>query len=386
MTTDRVEKMPSFMVMDILEEARNLESRGEDIVHLEIGEPDFDTPEFVKQAAIKAIEDGMTVYTETHGIPELREAIAWHYQVKYGVEISPENIIVTLGTSPALFMALSALAEAGDEVIITDPGYSCYKNMIEFVSANPVTIRVFDDEGYAVDPERLQKAITGKTRAIIINSPSNPTGAVLDRKNLEEISEIAEKHGIFLISDEIYHGLNYEGKDTTVLEVTEKGIVINGFSKTYAMTGWRLGYIIAPEEIIRPLKRVHQNLFICAASFTQKAAVSALKEGADFVRKVVEEYRKRRDFLVPELRRLGFEINTTPQGAFYVMAGIRRFKMNSTEFTRALLREAGVAATPGIDFGRNGEGFVRFSYANSMDNLKKAVAKIESFLKNRGLI
>lgn len=385
MTTDRVEKMPSFMVMDVLEEARRLEGEGREIIHLEIGEPDFDTPDFIKEAAIKALKEGMTAYTETHGIPELRETIAWHYSEKYGVQVNPENIIVTLGTSPALFMALSALAEAGDEVIITDPGYSCYKNMIEFVSANPVAIPVYDDEGYAVNPERLKKAISRRTRAIILNSPANPTGAVLSKENLKEISEIAEKYGIFLISDEIYHGLNYESGDTSVLEVNESSIVINGFSKTYAMTGWRLGYIIAPEKVIKPLKRVHQNLFICAASFTQKAAVAALKQGAAFIKKVVEEYRKRRDFLVPELRRLGFEIKTTPQGAFYVMAGIRNFGMDSVSFARTLLNEAGVAATPGIDFGKNGEGYIRFSYASSMDNLKEAVARMETFFKNRGL-
>jgi len=377
MVTEKVSRIPSFIVMDVLEEANRLERQGKEVIHLEIGEPDFDTPEFIKEEAVKAIAEGMTHYTDTQGIPELRSAIATHYLSKYGVKIDPENVIVTLGTSPALFMILSALVEKNDEVIITDPGYACYKNMIEFVSGVPV----YDDEGYLIDPDRLKKLITKKTRAIIINSPSNPTGTTLTRENLQELALMSEKYGFYLISDEIYHGLNFAGKDISALEVSPHAIVINGFSKTYAMTGWRLGYLIAPKEIIEPLKRVHQNLFICAASFTQKAAVRALEAGEKFVKEMVTEYRRRRDYLLPELRRLGFEIKTEPQGAFYIMAGIKRFGLSSVEFAHKLLCEAGVAVTPGIDFGSNGEGYVRFSYANSLENLKKAVAKIERFLK-----
>lgn len=380
MVTEKVSKMPSFIVMDVLEEANRLEREGKEIIHLEIGEPDFDTPEFIKDEAVKAIGEGMTHYTDTQGIPELRSAIAEHYFSKYGVNVDPENVIVTLGTSPALFMVLSALVEKDDEVIITDPGYACYKNMIEFVSGKPVAVPVYDNEGYLIDPERLKKLISKKTRAIIINSPSNPTGTTLTRENMQELSLLSEKYGFYLISDEIYHGLNFAGKDISALEVSPNAIAVNGFSKTYAMTGWRIGYLIAPREIINPLKRVHQNLFICAASFTQKAAVKALKEGEKFVNEMVAEYRHRRDYLLPELRRLGFEIKTEPQGAFYIMAGIKRFGLSSVEFARRLLYEAGVAVTPGIDFGSNGEGYVRFSYANSIENLRKAVAKIEKFM------
>lgn len=381
MTTKRVDNMPSFLVMDVLEEAHKLEERGKKVIHLEIGEPDFDTPEFIKEAALKALKEGMTSYTDTQGIPELRESIAETFESNYGVKVNPDNIIVTLGTSPALFMVLSALVEKGDEVIITDPGYACYKNMIEFVSGVPVSLPVYDDEGYAIDPDRLKKLITKKTKAIIINSPSNPTGAVLSKDNLQEISELASKYGFFVISDEIYHGLNYESRDFSILEFREDGIVINGFSKLYAMTGWRLGYLIAPPQIIEPLKRVHQNLFICAASFTQKAAVAALKQGGEFVKQVVEEYKKRRDYLIPELRKIGFEIKTTPSGAFYVMAGIKKFNMSSVDFARKLLYGAGVAATPGVDFGKNGEGYVRFSYANSIENLELAVEKMKKYLE-----
>ncbi|MCX7831418.1 MAG: pyridoxal phosphate-dependent aminotransferase [Actinobacteria bacterium] len=384
MATKRVKKLPSFIVMDILEEANRLEKEGVEVIHLEIGEPDFDTPDFVKEAAISAIRQNITHYTDTQGLTELRDSISEYFLIKYGVSVKPQNIIVTLGTSPALFMALSGLIEKGDEVIITDPGYACYKNVIEFVGGVPVTIPVYDDEGYAIDTERLKKSITKRTKAIIINSPANPTGSVLSKENLKEIAVLTEKHGITVISDEIYHGLNYEGKDHSFLEFNEKCIVINGFSKLFAMTGWRLGYIIIPDELLQPLKRVHQNLFICAAGFTQVAAVKALKEGEEFVQEVVAEYKRRRDYLVPELRRIGFDIKTFPKGAFYVMAGIKNFQLDSLSFSKLLLRKAGVAVTPGIDFGANGEGYVRFSFANSIENLKRAVQKIENFLNEGG--
>lgn len=381
LVTKKAREIPSFIVMDILEEAQKLEREGKEIIHLEIGEPDFDTPEKVNEAAVKALKSGMTYYTHSQGLIELREAIAEHYGNKYGVSVNPENIIVTLGTSPALFMILSSLVEKGEEIIITDPGYSCYKNVIRFAGGNPVSVSVYDEEGYQIDIERLKNVLSEKTRAIIVNSPSNPTGTTLSRKNFEELSELAEKHGFYIISDEIYHGLVFEGEEISALEVSNRAIVVNGFSKAYAMTGWRLGYIIAPDELVDHFRRIQQNLFICASSFVQAAAVTALKECEDFVESVRMEYRKRRDYLIPELRRLGFEIKTTPTGAFYVMAGIKNFSSSSVEFAGKLLTDAGVAVTPGIDFGENGEGFIRISYAASLENLKKAVEKIEKFLE-----
>jgi aspartate/methionine/tyrosine aminotransferase len=380
MVTKKAENIPSFIVMDILEEAQKLEAQGREIIHLEIGEPDFDTPEIVKKAAVKALESGMTYYTHSQGLTELRETIAEHYQEKYGVSVKPDNIIVTLGTSPALFMVLSALVEKGEEVIITDPGYSCYKNVIEFSGGKPVFLEVFDEEGYQIDEERLLSKISRKTKAVLVNSPSNPTGTTLSRESFKKISELAKKHNFYIISDEIYHGLVYEGDEICALEESDRAIVINGFSKAYAMTGWRLGYLIAPDELIDHLRRIQQNLFICASSFVQAAAIAALRECSDFVEEVKSEYRRRRDFLVPELKRLGFDIKTTPKGAFYVFAGIKRFGENSLEFVRKLLLDAGVAVTPGIDFGKNGEGYIRISYANSMENLEKAVERMERFL------
>lgn len=369
--------------MDILEEAEQLERAGKDIIHLEIGEPDFATPDFIVNAAVEALKKGQTRYTHSMGLLELREAICAHYQKNYGVTVSPEQVIVTSGTSPALFMILSALVEEGDEVVVPDPSYACYKNVIEFVGGKPRFVPVYDENGYEIIPDDLEKQISNRTRALMFNSPSNPTGTTLSRENLQQLAEMAEKHGFYLISDEIYHGLVYEGESVSALEVSQRCFVVNGFSKAYAMTGWRLGYLIAPQEFIRPLQKIQQNLFICAANFVQHAGIAALKQGDDFVSSVRQEYDKRRKYLVPELRRLGFDIKTTPQGAFYVLAGCRKFADSSLEFSRELLHRAGVAVTPGIDFGPNAEGYVRFSYANSLENLKRAVERLEDYLIHR---
>lgn len=382
MPTRRSEDLPSFIVMDILEEAESLERAGKNIIHLEIGEPDFATPEFIVEAAVKALRRGQTRYTHSMGLLELRESICEHYFTHYRVDISPEQVIVTSGTSPALFMILSALVEEGEEVVVPDPSYACYKNVIEFVGGTPRFVPVFDETGYQIKPEELNRQISTRTRALMINSPSNPTGTTLSRENMEQLAGIAEKYGFYLISDEIYHGLVYEGESVSALEVSERAFVVNGFSKAYAMTGWRLGYLIAPKEFIRPLQKIQQNLFICAANFVQHAGIAALKQGDDFVNSVRREYDRRRSYLVPELRRLGFDIKTTPQGAFYVLAGCSRFSTSSIDFARELLHNAGVAVTPGIDFGANAEEYVRFSYANSLENLKQAVERLENYLIN----
>ncbi len=381
MVTNKAKNIPSFLVMDILEEAQRLEREGREIIHLEIGEPDFSTPSEVKEAAVKAIQEDFTFYTHSQGLIELREAIAEKYHKKYGVNIRTENITVTLGTSPALFMALSSVVDSESEVLITDPGYPCYKNIIEFVGGKPVPVEIYDDEGYQINIERLKKKVTEKTRAIIVNSPANPTGTLLSRENLQEIAEISKEYGFYLIADEIYHGLVYDEKEVSALEILKNAIVINGFSKTYAMTGWRLGYIISPEELSDSLRRIHQNLFISAASFTQKAAIAALKECDYFIEMVRAEYRKRRDFLLSELRRLGFKVKTTPQGAFYILADISAFDNDSVRFAKKLLHEAGVAVTPGVDFGENSKNFVRFSYANSIENIEKALLRMEKVLR-----
>ncbi len=377
MPSKRSKKMPPFLVMDILETAQELEKQGKQVIHLEIGEPDFETPEIIKQAAIESLKKGETKYTHSQGLPELREAICNHYREKYGVSIIPEQVVVTSGTSPAIFLAISSLIEPGEEIIIADPSYACYKNIIEFADGVPVTVEIFDNEGYQLTAESVKKKITSKTKAIIINSPSNPTGTTLSRETLMNLADLAEKYGLFILSDEIYHELTYEGEEISALEVTEQAFVFNGFSKAYAMTGWRLGYVIAPKSFVRPLQKIQQNLFICAANFTQHAGVAALIKGKSFVEKMRREYDKRRKYIVPELRKLGFEVKTFPQGAFYVLANAQRFTSSSYDFSLKILKKVGVAVAPGIDFGKNAEGFLRFSYANSLENIQEALSRLK---------
>jgi aspartate/methionine/tyrosine aminotransferase len=390
--SSRSQKIPPFLVMDVLEEAQRLEATGERVVHLEIGEPDFDTPEVVKQAAIEAIARGETCYTHSQGLIELREAIAAHYRERYSVTIDPDRIIVTSGTSPALFLALSAILEPGDDVVISDPSYSCYANMIEFCGGRVVRVPVFDEEGYQLDVERVRAALTPRTRALFINSPANPTGTTLSRQTLAALAELTAERGLALLSDEIYHGLVYEGDEVSALEVAPNAFVFNGFSKAYAMTGWRLGYVIAPDAFKRPLQKMQQNLFLWAANFVKRAGRRPRRPPPPAVASMRAEYDRRRRFLVPELRRLGFSIETMPQGAFYVFAGYRSLPgahgldpqtISSVEIAHLLLHEAGVAVAPGIDFGHQGEGYIRFSYAASLEELEEAVRRIERWLSER---
>lgn len=383
MPTERSKRMPPFLVMDILETAQSLEKQGKKIIHLEIGEPDFDTPDIIKQAAAEAILRGETGYTHSQGLYELRAEIASYYYSTYNVELLPEQVVITSGSSPAIFLALSALLEKGDEVIITDPSYACYKNVIEFCGGVPVSIPIHDSEGYQLKKETLLDRLGKKTKAIFINSPANPTGTTLTRKTIKELSELCQERKIYLLSDEIYHGLVYEGEEVSALEYGKNFFVFNGFSKAYAMTGWRLGYLIAPIEFLRPIQKMQQNLFICATSFVQRAGVIALREGKSLVAKMRLEYNRRRKYIVPELRKLGFRVETFPQGAFYVLADARKFTDNSYEFAMELLKKSGVAVAPGIDFGKNAEGFMRFSYATSIDNIKEGIKRLETYLEKR---
>lgn len=381
MVTKRSKNIPPFTVMDVLESAQELEESGREITHLEIGQPDFPTPEVITQAATAALRAGRTTYTHSMGLIKLREAISLHYKENYGVKVNPENILITTGTSPALFLALSALVEKGDQVILTDPSYTCYKNTISFIGGKPVFVPIYDSEGYQINPERLKDAISEKTRAILINSPSNPTGTTLSKETLAQISTLSEKHGFYIISDEIYHGLVYKGKTVSALQVSDNAFIVNGFSKTYAMTGWRLGFLIAPKNFIRPLQKMQQNFFICASHFVQYGGIAALQKAAPYLEKMKAQYNKRRNYLIPELRNMGLKIMTEPNGAFYVLANARRFSESSYQLTFRILEEAEVAVAPGIDFGKNSEGFLRFSYATSLKNIKKAVPKLKTFFR-----
>jgi aspartate/methionine/tyrosine aminotransferase len=377
MISKKAQEIPPFLVMEVLEKAQEFERRGERIIHLEVGEPDFDTPECVNEACYRAICEGKTHYTHSLGLMELREAIAGDYWKRYQVKVSPEQILVASGTSPALLLLFSALLEEGEEVILSNPYYPCYPNIIRYVGGVPVFVDVLEEEGFQYLPEMIQEKISSRVKGIMINSPSNPTGNVMEPGRMEKIAGFSP----YIVSDEIYHGLVYEGKAHSILEFTDHAFVINGFSKLYAMTGWRLGYVIAPREFIRPMQKLQQNLFISAGSFAQWGALSGLKEADEDVEKMRAIYDQRRRFLIPRLRQLGFGIKVEPTGAFYVLANARRFSRDSYGLAFDILKEANVGVAPGIDFGSNAEGYLRFSYANSLENIEEAMNRLERYLE-----
>jgi len=371
--------IPPFIVMDILEKAQQMEKAGRDVVHLEIGEPDFTTPPCICNAAVKAIARGETHYTHSLGLLALREAICRHHLQAYGVSVTPEQILVTSGTSPALFMIFAALLEPGDEIILSDPHYPCYPNFARFIGAEPVFVRCSEEDGFQLRADAIQKAVTRRTRAVLINSPANPTGNLLDSDRMKEIAGL----GLPIVSDEIYHGLVYGHPAHSILEFTRNAFVLNGFSKRYAMTGWRLGYIIAPPEFIRPLQKVQQNLFISAGSISQWAGVAALEEAAADVQRMVEIYDERRRYMIDRIQKMGFRLPVEPAGAFYLLVNARHLEEKSYDLAFEILEKAGVGVTPGIDFGANVEGYLRFSYANHLDRIKEGLDRLERFIETR---
>ena len=378
MISKRAREIPPFIVMEILEKAQEMERTGESIIHLEIGEPDFETPKCVKEAACRALKEGKTKYTHSLGVVPLRETVAKHYREKYGVRVSSGQIIITAGTSPAMLLVFGALLDPQDEVVLSDPYYSCYPNFVRFTEGVPVFVPVFEEDGFQYRPEKIREKITPRTKGIIVNSPSNPTGNLLSPEVMAEIARLAPKN-CFIVSDEIYHGLVYEGKERTILEFTEQAFVINGFSKLYAMTGWRLGYIIAPPEFIRPLQKLQQNFFISANNFIQWGAIAALEEAGEEVKRMRETYNQRRKYIIPRLKEIGFGITKEPTGAFYVLANAKAFGSDSYKLALDILKNAKVALTPGIDFGAGAEGYLRFSYANSLENIKEAMRRLEKY-------
>ena len=377
MISKKAQEIPPFIVMDVLEKAQELERKGEHIIHLEVGEPDFDTPECINEAGYRAICEGKTHYTHSMGLIELREAIAEDYWKKHRVRVSPEQILVASGTSPAMLLLFSTLLDAGDEVILSNPYYPCYPNIIRFVDGVPIFIEVREEEGFQYLPEMIGEKLSPKVKGIMINSPSNPTGNIMSRERMERIAQFSP----YIISDEIYHGLVYKGEAHSILEFTERAFVINGFSKLYAMTGWRLGYVIAPKEFIRPMQKIQQNLFISASSFSQWAALAGLKGGKEDVQKMKETYDQRRRYLIPRLKELGFGITVEPTGAFYILANAKRFSKDSYRLAFDILQEAKVGVAPGIDFGSNAEGYLRFCYANSMENIIEGMNRLERYLE-----
>jgi len=379
MISKRTEEITPFIAMDVLEKAHEMERRGIDVIHLEVGEPDFDTPECVKDAVCKALRDGHTHYTHSLGMIDLREAISEHYFNTYKVSVNPDQVVITSGTSPAMFSLFSVLLEIGDEVIISDPHYACYPNFIKFVQGEPVTVPVYEEDAFQYRPSAIKEKITGKTKAIFINSPSNPTGNLLSESRMKAIAEFSP----YIVSDEIYHGLVYEGKERSILEFTQKAFVLNGFSKLYAMTGLRLGYLIAPQKFIRPVQKIQQNFFISANSIIQIAGITALKEAGEDILRMKNTYNKRRLYMISRLKELGFGITVEPTGAFYVFANAKHISNDSYRLAFDILEKAHVGVTPGIDFGANGEGYIRFSYANSIENIAEGMKRLENYIVNR---
>ncbi|MFZ5515572.1 MAG: pyridoxal phosphate-dependent aminotransferase [Candidatus Zhuqueibacterota bacterium] len=377
MISDRSQKISPFIVMEVLERAQRMERAGEHIIHLEVGEPDFDTPPKITEAACKSLTRGETHYTHSLGIWPLREAVARHYSEQYSISVSPEQVIITSGTSPALLLALSAVVNPGDNVICANPSYACYKNFITYLNAEPNCVFVTEQDGFQYRPTEIRANINALTRAIMINSPSNPTGNLLSPDVMKQIAGL----GPIVISDEIYHGLVYGEAAHSILEFTDNAIVLNGFSKLYAMTGWRLGYLIVPAELVRPIQKFQQNLFISPNSFVQAGGLSALTEHHPEIEAMVQTYNVRRRFIIDRLRDIGFGISVEPTGAFYVFANCHRFRSNSYDFAFELLEKAKVAVTPGIDFGANGEGFLRFSYANSIEKIAIGMDRLAAYLK-----
>jgi len=366
-----------FLVMDVLERAQAIEREtGVNVIHLEVGEPDFDTPPAIVDAAIGAMRDGDTHYTHSLGLLELREAIAACYHTQYRLSIAPEHIIVTSGSSPAILLTLAALLDPGDEVILSDPRYACYANFIRLCEGVTVDVAVDAATGFQFTAERVRPHVTSRTKAILINSPANPTGTLLSPPEMARIAEL----GPLVISDEIYHGLVYEGRAHSILECADQAFVLNGFSKLFAMTGWRLGYVIAPPSFVRPMQKIQQNLFISAGAFVQRAGIAALQQALPDAQRMVEIYNQRRRVMLAGLRDIGFGIQYEPTGAFYIFAEARRFGRESYALAFDILEHAKVAVAPGIDFGANGEGYLRFSYANSLDHIHEGLRRLKQYL------
>ncbi|MEN8212512.1 MAG: pyridoxal phosphate-dependent aminotransferase [Thermodesulfobacteriota bacterium] len=378
----RCEKITPFIVMEIMEKIHKMEKSGIDVIHMEIGEPDFNVPECVNQAAVKALSANATHYTHSLGDIRLREAISQYHKTTYNTIIDPDRVLITSGTSPGMLLLFSALLNPGDEVIISDPHYACYANFINYVQGVPVTVPVFEKEGFIYTPQAIQDKITSKTKAIFINSPSNPTGNVIPKKRMQQIVDVAKENNLYVVSDEIYHGLVYEGQEHSIFEFTDKAFVLNGFSKLFAMTGLRLGYLIAPPEFVRALQILEQNFFICANSVIQLAGIAALKHAHKETEEMKATYNKRRIYVIKRLKEMGLGITIEPTGAFYIFANAKHISNDSLSLAHDILEKAHVGVTPGIDFGENGEGYLRFSYANSMENLEIGLDRMEKYLND----
>lgn len=381
-SSSRIKDIQPFHVMALLARAKELEAQGKDIIHMEIGEPDFSTPQPIVEAGINAIRNGDVHYTPALGLPSLRQAIAAFYKTRYQQEVTTKQVVITPGASGALMLALGVIMQEGDEVLLADPGYPCNRNFVRFLSGKTCSISVDASTGFQLTLKHLQENWTDKTTAVMVASPSNPTGTLLDKSELLKMAQFVKEKGAYLIVDEIYHGLVYEGDVFTALEIDKNIIVINSFSKYFNMTGWRLGWLVAPEVLISDMDKLAQNIFLAAPTPAQHAALAAFNpETIAILESHKEEFKQRRDFLLPELKKLGFKVEVEPQGAFYIYANCENFTKDSYKFAYDLLENIGVAITPGKDFGENyANAYVRFAYTTSIKHLEEGVKRLAEYL------
>ncbi|MCK4676087.1 MAG: pyridoxal phosphate-dependent aminotransferase [Gammaproteobacteria bacterium] len=379
----RVKNLSPFHVMDILAQAKALSQQGKKIYHMEVGEPDFPTAECIITAGIKALEQFKTHYTPALGLPELRNAVAEYYDRRFSVKINPQRIIITPGASGAIQLAMTCLLDAGENILLADPGYPCNRNIAQVLAVEPVAIAVNAESYYQLNANLVEKHWNENTRAAMVATPSNPTGTLLPRRQLTELCQLIEQKKGQLIVDEIYQGLVYDDYDYTALELSDECFIINSFSKYFGMTGWRVGWMVVPESYVDAIDRIAQNIFLAPPTISQYAALTALEESTQHVLDERRDvFKQRRDFLLPALEQLGFEVAVKPQGAFYIYANCERFTDDSFTWVKQLLNEQGVALTPGIDFGTHlANKHCRFAYTQSLELLEQAVEKIGAFIK-----
>ncbi len=382
----RMSRLGTETAFEALARAKALEAQGRSIVFLGIGEPDFDTPEHIVEAAKSALDAGHTHYTPSPGLPEAREAIAADMSRRLDWEVPASRVVVTPGGKPIMFYTILALAEAGDEVVYPDPGFPIYESMVRFAGATPVPMRLHEELDYNPDLDELREVVSPRTKLIIVNSPNNPCGSVMPEESLRRIAEIANDVDAVVLSDEIYKDFYYEGSHVSITKfpgMRERTVVLDGLSKSYAMTGWRVGYGVFPEELAEPVTRLVTNSVSCTAAFSQMAAVTALQGPQESVRSMVAEFRERRDVLVDGLNAIAGISCPMPAGAFYAFPNITRTGLSSQEFESRLLDEAGVSLLSGTAFGAYGEGYVRISFANSQENIREALRRIGGWLAAR---
>jgi len=381
-----METLGTETAFEVLAKAKALEKQGKDIVHLEIGEPDFDTPKNIKEAAVKALHAGYTHYVPAAGIPELRETIAEYISRTRNIDVDPDEVVVTPGAKPIMFFSMLALVNPGEEVMYQNPGFPIYESVINFVGAKPVPIPLKEENDFRLDPNYVEENITDKTKMIIINSPENPTGGVLTKEDLKAVADcIADRDDVFVLSDEVYSRIIYNGKHESIASLPgmkEKTILLDGFSKTYAMTGWRLGYGVMQKELAQKVTQLMINSNSCTCAFVQMAGVEALKGPQDMSARMVSEFQKRREVIVSGLNNIRGITCRKPLGAFYVFPNITGTGMKCRKLSEYLLNSAGVAVLPGTAFGQYGEGYLRLSFANSVQNIQKALNRISGAFKN----